>query len=143
MGYFKSMAIDLQEANMGIRDEDPTIVSPIQACGPGCSECGGMGYTLENSVDGEAMVSCRLGWERGMDALGAELELESEIDRLQTIEDINSERWSGAEEVEAEEEEARAWDEACRAMLRAESNYYENYEPHRLDMEREDAMGLS
>ncbi len=49
-----------------------------------CSECGGLGYTLEgkNSEDGEVMVGCRLCWIRHQDANIPTLSLDMEVEQL-------------------------------------------------------------
>jgi hypothetical protein len=47
-----------------------------------------------------------------------------------------------AERIEDAVEQAE-WVACGESMARAESNYFERYEPHRLDMEREDAMGYT
>jgi hypothetical protein len=60
MGYFKRLAIELEEK---------ALLQKAAQCPPDCSECGGMGYTLEpNSEDGETMVGCMMGWQRALEA---------------------------------------------------------------------------
>jgi hypothetical protein len=40
-------------------------------------------------------------------------------------------------------DDAHEWSESCKAIARAESNYFERFAPHAYDTEREEAMGFT